>query len=231
MGWISCLFITFSLTLLLFYVYITATHIPPDRIDMQTWDTLGASVVDFTLYKKTGRLLRYKPESNEVDILAEGIHFANGVAVVDSNERSLVVSETFGVRMLEYDLTSGAIKPLEMEPLVGTPDGADCSHSTGLCYAAIATSEPAFSKVLSQLPPSLHQALRTLTLMLPKSLRPKPVPYGCFVEFDPKIPKVTRIIQDPTGQDLRLISGVTVHGNKLYLGSLNNNVVGVYKLS
>ena len=43
--------------------------------------------------KPTGRLLRYKPETGEVDVLLDGLWFANGVAV-DRNEDYVIVTES-----------------------------------------------------------------------------------------------------------------------------------------
>ena len=48
---------------------------------------------------------------------------------------------------------------------------------------------------------------------------------------DPHTKEYVDLIQDPTGKDIGALTGVTVHDNKLYLGSLENDFVGVYDLS
>ena len=46
---------------------------------------------------------------------------------------------------------------------------------------------------------------------------------------DPENPEATPVLlQDPTGTDIAALTGVTVHDNKLYLGSLHNDFIGVY---
>jgi hypothetical protein len=52
------------------------------------------------------------------------------------------------------------------------------------------------------------------------------------VEADPIIHGgIIRILQDPSGKDDGMFTGVTVHDNKLYLGSLKNDYVGGYDLN
>ena len=57
---------------------------------------------------------------------------------------------------------------------------------------------------------------------------------GGIVVFDPdkKEPSsFVKIIQDPQGKDIAHLTGVTIHQNKLYLGSLENDFIGVYDLA
>lgn len=217
------------------HIYFTdASDITSERVGRK-WGTMAASKLDLFRGARNGRLLRYKPESGEVDVLANGIWFANGIGV-DKDEKFIVVSETFAARYLKYHIQGPKQGELEvvLNEMIGLPDGADCSHTTGLCYAAIVSSPPPILKLLFSLPPVVNRFVRTLFMMTPPSLQPKPVHYGCFIELFPgdenNPPKITRVVQDLHGEDLRLITGVTEYGGKLYLGSLENDVVGVYDL-
>ena len=70
--------------------------------------------------------------------------------------------------------------------------------------------------------------------MLPRTLIPKVQPYGGIVVLDPdktQSSSFVQLLQDPNGKDIGHLTGVTVHNNKLYLGSLQNDFVGVYDLS
>ena len=61
-------------------VYFTdATEICPNTIGRKAPDTLYSSKVDFIRCIPMGQLLEYDPQTDEVRILAKGIHFANGV--------------------------------------------------------------------------------------------------------------------------------------------------------
>ena len=50
------------------------------------------------------RLLRYKPETGEVDVLATGTAFANGVAVVGAHEMSVLYTSTFESTVMSHHL-------------------------------------------------------------------------------------------------------------------------------
>ena len=118
--------------------------------------------------------------------------------------------------------------------VVGYPDGADCSWPSSKkdstkCYAVFASSIIPVHKLFANVPDVVDVVLRALLLLLPRNLSPEPVPYGGILEVDP-VTKQHRYIQDPTGTDISMLTGVTVHENKLYLGSLRNNYIGVYDL-
>lgn len=68
-------------------------------------------------------------------------------------------------------------------------------------------------------------------MMLPSSLAPKTKRYGGFVEVSSSSKsRITRVFQDPTGENISTITGVTEYGGKLYLGGLNQKYIGVYDL-
>jgi hypothetical protein len=222
------------------HVYFTdASDVFSERIGhvgKTTWGTMAASKIDLLRGSRTGRLLRYQPETGEVDVLATDLWFANGIGV-DKDETFVVISETFAMRYLKYHLEGEKKGQTEVliNSMIGVPDGADCSHTTGLCYAAIITRAPSSVKILFSLPPTINRYLRTFFMILPSYLQPKVVPFGCFIEIFPgdenHTPKVTRVVQDFHGEDVGQVSGVTEHQGKLYLGSLENDHVVVYDLS
>lgn len=179
-------------------------------------------------------LLRYKPETNEVDMLSEDVAFANGVAISSGGTHVLFTS-TFEARVYKLSLTTGVKEELLVGQLPGLVDGTDCSHQTGLCYAAIPTTLPSLPKLVMTLPSSLGIIARTFLLMLPRCLSPKQDLYAAVAEFHPgdlnTAAHVTRLWQDPDGMDISMVTGVTVHGESVYLGTLHGNYIGVLKLS
>lgn len=181
--------------------------------------------------KKTGRLLRYDPNTDTTSILSSGFAFANGVAV-DKDENFVMIAETFSFSMLKYHLQGDKQGTVEImaQRLTGYPDGADCSWSTGLCYTPMPSSALPLVKLIAKLPNSINVALRNLLMALPRSMAPKVVPYGGVAEIDPINARQTRLFQDPRGEDIGMLTGVTLWDEKLYLGSLHNDYIGVFNL-
>jgi sugar lactone lactonase YvrE len=217
------------------HVYFSdASNIKPDRNIHGKWDIMYASKIEALRGNLTGRLLRYMPETGAVDILATGVPFANGVAV-DVDEEFVLYTSSFDASIRKYHLDgSGEERMQGVFP--GVVDGADCSFQTGLCYIAIpAPLSPLVSAIFAATP-WLSRHLRSLVMMLPRMLSPPAQPYGGVAEIQPgdknNIPAfITRLFQDPDGRDFTMITGVTEHEGKLYLGSLHANYVGVVSLS
>ncbi|GFH43901.1 hypothetical protein CTEN210_00375 [Chaetoceros tenuissimus] len=208
-----------------------ASDIPSERDPDLSYDVMYSYKLDFLRNKPSGRILSYNPVTAEVNVLADGIHFANGVTL-SKDESVLYVSETSKFRVLKYHLQGKNKGKLEvaLDTLVGHTDGCDCSRESGKCYIAIPSSVTALTKKIFQLPSNLEAFLRTLFLMIPKSLAPPTEPYTAFIEFEIDNDKevISRVVQDPEGVDLRTINGVTENKGRLYLGSLHNNFIGVY---
>mmetsp|Transcript_8156 Transcript_8156/g.17625 ORF Transcript_8156/g.17625 Transcript_8156/m.17625 type:complete len:461 (-) Transcript_8156:201-1583(-) len=240
------------------HVYFSdASNIPTDK-DVYTdrWDVMYASKMEGLRGKCTGRLLRYKPESGEVDLLTTDACFANGVAV-DAEETFVLYTSTYDGVVMKYPLgslsskgrrtidettmedgdgsTGGAKRILDRFP--GFLDGATCSSQrNGLCYVAVPSTVPTLVKVIFSLPSWLSVPLRTLLLIIPRTWSPKPDKYGGVAELHPGNEKdgvparILRVFQDADGRDVSMITGVTEHDGKLYLGSLHNDFVGVLSL-
>ena len=179
--------------------------------------------------------MRYKPQTGEVDILAEGAAFANGVAV-DKDEMYILYSSTFDGCVMKYYLQGSKKGTAEriIDNLPGFLDGADCSFKSGLCYIAIPTPISGLVQTIFSLPPWMSKAVRTLLMVIPRTWAPKAESYGAVAEIDPgrgeRRPRVVRVFQDPSGKDMQMLTGVTEHDGKIYLGSLHNNHIGVLTL-
>lgn len=217
----------------------TATDIAPDRLVQELdWDVMYASKMECVRGKRTGRLLQYDPETDEVTVLARNLYFANGVTV-DKEESYVLQSQTYAMRLSKYHLTGpkqGTFETIiESNQLTGYTDGADCSWSSsgpsaGKCYLVVPSPIIPVMKVIQAIPHPIDQFLRGFLMMLPKSIAPDPVDYGCVVELDMETLAI-RVLQDPDATDLTFLTGVAAHDNKLYLGSLHSDVVGIYDLN
>jgi len=109
-----------------------------EREGKEKWDIMYASKLVGLQGSRTGRLLRYDPNTGKVDLLATGMHFANGIAV-DKDEKFVVIAETFQAQVRKYHLVGERKGKLDVlvNELPGLPDGADCSHENGKCYVVI----------------------------------------------------------------------------------------------
>ena len=243
------------------HVYFTdASDARPDRDPATgggTWDVMYASIVEGLRGRRTGRLLRYKPETGEVDVLATGAAFANGVAVVDADERSVLYTSTFEAAVMRHRLGKdgdeegmnvvggggggggmgmGAERVLDGFP--GLLDGADCSFDRGMCYVAIPATVSAPMSAVFSLPPWPGRIVRSLLMMIPRGWAPTAEPYGGVAEISlggdgesgGPVARITRIFQDPDGTDFSTITGVTERGGKLYLGCLHCDYLAVVSL-
>lgn len=220
------------------HVYFSdATDVTTDR-DIHTGmlDFVYSSKIEGIRGKRTGRILRYKPETGEVDILATGAAFANGVAV-DRDETYVLYTSTYEADVMKYHLTGehkGTADRLHLS-FPGFLDGTDCSFSREvLCYVAIPTPVPGLAAAIFSMPSWISLFLRSFLMMTPRTLSPPPEHYGGAAEIHPgdgdNGARIVRVFQDPDGVDMDFITGVTVHERKLYLGSLHNNFVGVLSL-
>ena len=239
-------------------IYFTdSTDIPPDRIGKKdqsfVWDLLYASKMDLARGKAAGRLCEYNPATGVTRVLADHIRFANGIAVDPVNEEYLVVAESVGINVLKYHLNDSIKQSVDLltpeeylqpEVLVtslpGYVDNVDCvmvpgkRNSTTKCFVAIVAEVAAVHVVWRSLPYVFQKFIRTVIMIWPRSWLPEfPSRYTGILVVDPVSGEQQDFIQDPSGQDISLLTGVTVSPkqDKLYLGSLHNDYVGVYLLS
>jgi sugar lactone lactonase YvrE len=220
------------------HVYFSdATDVRPDR-DVRTgaWGILYGSKVDGIRMNMSGRLLRYKPETGDVDILATGASFANGVAV-DRDETYVLFISTYDRAVMKYYLKGEKAGQRDklLDQFPGFLDGVDCSFSTGKCYVAMPSTVSSSLLSLFKVPSFVSKTIRNLLLMLPRNATPDAEPYGGFAEIDPgndnSPGSVLQIFQDPDGRDIDFITGVTEFDGKVYLGSLHGDFIGVYDLN
>lgn len=112
-------------------------------------------------------------------------------------------------------------------------DGVDCgwegvTAETSYCFATNPSSVTLAHKLLWKIPHPLVLIVTSLLFLLPKEALPHTKPYGGITVFDAETATYIGLIQDPTGADIGHLTGVTVHENKLFLGSLENDFIGIY---
>ncbi|WP_019644485.1 SMP-30/gluconolactonase/LRE family protein [Novispirillum itersonii] len=207
-------------------VYFTASS---DRFDpARVGGTFEASVLDILEQSATGRVLAYTPTDGKVRVVAQGLSFANGIALSADGTR-LLVAETGRYRIWSIDMQADAVNVSTALPdsaaarvlldnLPGYPDNLMRGRDGRTWVGLIKPRNPLLDR-LSALP-----EVRAALLRLPRSLWPVPKPYGHVFAFDAN-GTVTQDLQDPTGA-YPDTSGATENGNRLYIHSLTADRVG-----
>lgn len=178
---------------------------------------------DLIEHSGTGRLLRLPP-GGEPEVLLDGLHFANGVALAP-DESFVAVAESGGYRVSRVDLngqTAGKHRVL-MDNLPGFPDNIS-TGTDGLIWIAIGSRRDRTLDRLSPLPPVIRRAVWAL----PEALHPAPVPTVWVMAIDDE-GRVVHDLQAPGGE-MSLVTGVREVDGRVYLGSLTAGVVAYFDL-
>ncbi|NJL29003.1 MAG: hypothetical protein HC897_14500 [Thermoanaerobaculia bacterium] len=176
-----------------------------------------------------GRLLVYDRATGATTVLRDGLYFANGVAL-SQNEDFVLVNETWRYRIQRCWLP-GSPKAGECEVFIdnlpGFPDGVAtdgvAADGEGRFFVAIFTVRNPQAEFLQPRP-----FLKRLLAKLPRSLWPKPAPYGLVLELD-ETGRIVRSLHDPGGRTVRGLSSVEPHDGALYLGNLDGDWIGRWR--
>lgn len=187
--------------------------------------TFAASILDIMEQSSTGRVLEYDPSRKTARIVAQGLSFANGIAL-SQNEQTLFVSETGRYRVWKIaanadnlDVTQGSPQAaVLLDNLPGYPDNL-MRGLDGKIWLGFAKPRNSIIDAMSDKP-----FLRQVTLRLPRALWPVPKAYGHVIAFNEE-GKVLDDLQDPTGAYPET-TAVTETRDRLYIQSLHAKGLG-----
>ncbi|MBL8327019.1 MAG: SMP-30/gluconolactonase/LRE family protein [Rubrivivax sp.] len=189
--------------------------------------TFEASILDIIEQRATGRVLEHDPASGATRIVAEGLSFANGVAL-SADERTLFVVETgryrvwkIAVAARRLNVATGASSPqagVLLDNLPGYPDNLMRGQDGRLWLGFAKPRNPTVDGMAGK------PWLRELTLRLPRALWPVPRSYGHVMAFT-EDGRVTAVLQDPSGAYPET-TGVTETADRLYIHSLHAKGLG-----
>lgn len=172
----------------------------------------------------TGRLLRRDP-SGETEVVADGLQFANGVALAGSPRR-VVVAETGAYALSTCPTAPGPHKPTPLlTNMPGFPDNM-ATGADGLVWLALASPRDAAVDALAPMPGLLRQVVWAL----PEALRPKPAKQIWVVAVDPDSGRVEHDLQGYHAQ-FGMTTGVREHDGVVWLGSLVGTTVACLDLA
>lgn len=183
-----------------------------------------AYLYDLMESKPHGRFLRYDPATGLTQVLLKDLYFANGVAL-SSKEDFVLINETYRYRIVRYWLKGprAGTHEIFIDNLPGFPDNISGNRRGTFWLALFTVRNPTVDKLHP------YPFLKAQISKLPKSMWPRPKPYGLVMALD-EAGNITRSLHDPTGQHLREITSVVESGGHLYLGSLHNDRIGKYAL-
>lgn len=194
--------------------------------------TFSASVLDIMEHSATGRVLVHDPADGSTQVVADGLSFANGIAL-SADERWIFVAETGEYRIWKFatdarKLDAKAIArdggrgnaqaEVVVDNIPGYPDNL-MRGQDGRIWVGLAKPRSVFADKLADSP-----SLRKMAFRLPKSLWPVPPAYGHVFAID-ESGKVIVSLQDPSGQYPET-TGVTETADRLYIQSLHAKVIG-----
>ena len=171
-----------------------------------------------------GRFMAYNQATGKTEVILKNLYFANGVAL-SQQEDFVLINETSRYRILRYWLKGpkAGTHDIFIDNLPGFPDNIS-SNGKGTFWLALFTIRNKAADMLHPIP-----FLKAQLTKLPRSLWPKPKPYGLVLALDEN-GQILRSLHDATGKHLNEITSVTENGGFLYLGTLNGNRIGKYKL-
>ncbi len=177
---------------------------------------------DLLEHSATGRLLRWR--DGEVEVLLEGLAFANGVTLTHDGQ-AVLVAETaaYRIRRLWLDGERAGEDEVLVDDLPGFPDNLSTGPS-GTVWVAVPSRR---DRTLDLLLPR-HPVLRKLVWALPEALHPKESRDVLVVGIDAD-GRVTHHLHAP-GDRFHYVTGVREHDGHLLLGSLVEGAIARVKL-
>ncbi|MCA9100808.1 MAG: SMP-30/gluconolactonase/LRE family protein [Planctomycetales bacterium] len=171
-----------------------------------------------------GRLLRYDPATQKTETLLSELYFANGVALSQDEDFVLVV-ETYRFRIRRYWLKGprAGTADVFVDNTPGYPDGMAADRHGTFWVAIFTLRNPTADRLASS------PFWKGVVAKLPEFVAPQPQPYGLVVALNERGEYIDSL-HDPTGERLWEVTSVEPHDDTLYLGSLHNDRVGVYRL-
>ncbi|WP_020666626.1 SMP-30/gluconolactonase/LRE family protein [Amycolatopsis nigrescens] len=175
-----------------------------------------------------GRLLRRHPDGT-IDQLADGLQFANGVALArngtDGTDEFVAVAETGSSRVRRVWLTGERAGELDTlaDGLPGYPDNIS-TGSDGLVWVTQFAPRVPMLDFVRRLPP----VLRLVARKMPEALQPAPSRTVGVLGIDGS----GKIVHDLSGEiaGFRSLTGVRERDGRLYFGSLHTHAIAITTL-
>lgn len=181
-----------------------------------------ASLLDIMEHGGHGRVISYNPDTDAVQVVADGLNFANGVAVSDAQD-FLLIAETGSYRILKHWLRGPASGTTEVliDNLPGFPDNIN-NGLNGRYWIGLAAPRNEFLDNFSDKP-----YVRKIVQRLPAAFRPKAEPSSHVIAINGD-GEVLMNLHDPLAR-FPTLTGVLETRDRIYLTSLFGSQLGVLR--
>jgi len=180
--------------------------------------TLSASVLDLVEHSANGRILKFDPATGQTTVFADGLNFANGVAVNEASDAVFVV-ETGAYRIWRFP-TDGSPGKVVLDNLPGFPDNLNPA-SDGTFWVGLVSPRNSIMDKLSG-----NTFLRRVVMRLPDAMKPAPTRYGFILRMDTE-GRVLETLQDPKGAYALTTGAVTLPDGRIVVTSLTEPRLGL----
>ncbi len=187
--------------------------------------TYDASVLEILEHGKTGRLLKYSPQTGITSIVADALSFANGVAMCP-DDACVLVNETGTYSIHKYWVAGEKAGTSEIiaQNLPGFPDNINPGRN-GTFWVGLFGQRIEVADALSDKP-----FWRKVIYRLPDFLKPAPIPYTMVIQID-EDGRVLQTLQDPTGAYPAATGAIDDGEDTLFITSLEAENLGYLSLS
>lgn len=171
-------------------------------------------------HRPNGRLLAWHPRDRRTELLADGLYFANGVALA-ADEASVLVNETWEYRITRVWLDGpkkGTREPFATN-LPGFPDNLTRGPSGTFWVALFAPRNEAIDALAGR------PFVRKVVARLPEALQPEPARHAFVLGLD-SAGNVVHNLQHDAPDSYAPITSVLEHDGRLFFGSLWREGIG-----
>lgn len=166
---------------------------------------------------RTGRLLRRTPDG-EVEVVLEGLDFANGVALL-ADDAEVVVAESGGRSLVRHRVADGPGTSDRLVADLGAHPDNIARGSDGLLWVTMTSPVSPLVQALVRAP----RPVQRLATRLPERLQPLPGP-GVHVRAYDASGTVVHEVVAPS-RDFGMVTGVREHEGRLWFGSLRERAI------
>ncbi len=186
-----------------------------NRFSFEDWK------LDIIESRGSGRLFRVATDGS-VTVLMHDLHFANGVAVANDQSYVLVV-ETSRYRVRRVALGSTPSSEVLFDNLPGFPDGISNAGDDTFWLTIVSPRNPLMDALSST------GVARRLIGAMPKEFLPRPENVAHVLRVSGS-GGILQSLDDRSESALGTITNAEQVGDKLYLGSLRGEQLGIYTL-